>query len=63
MNNQFDVGQTVWLKIGARPPVGVKILEKLDGGMYLLDWSASGFNPLLNSVRIPAKSIFAEPNE
>jgi hypothetical protein len=63
MSAQFEAGQTVWLKIGTRPLVGVKVLEKLDGDMYRLDWAPSGFNPLLNSVRIPAKSIFTEPKE
>lgn len=56
----FEQGQMVWIRIGVRPPLNIRIVEVLDDGFYRLDWGSCGFNALLNTVRIPASSIRAE---
>lgn len=57
MTHKFSEGQTVFVKIGNRLLLEMVVLECLEGLMYRLDWSGSGFNSLLNAVRIPEKSI------
>jgi hypothetical protein len=61
VNHKFQRGQTVFVRIGSRPPLEMVVIECLEGLMYRLDWSLSGFDPLLNAVRIPEKSIFGSP--
>jgi len=61
VSHKFNEGQVVFVKIGDRPLVEMVVLERLEGLLYRLDWSHSGFNSLLNSVRIPEKSICEKP--
>lgn len=51
----------VWLKIGDRPAMNIRIVKRLEGDRYRLDWGQCGFNSILNTVSIPAKSLSAEP--
>jgi hypothetical protein len=61
MGVKRSVGDIVWLKIGDRPPMKTRVLECLAGDLYLLDWGSCGFNAILNTVRIPGKSLHSEP--
>lgn len=57
MKQVYEENGVVVVKIGERPPMNIRVLKRLDGDFYLLDWGACGFNSLLNTVRIPAASI------
>lgn len=57
MSQVYEKDSLVVIKIGQRPPLKIRVLERLDGDFYLLDWSECGFNSLLNTVRIPATSL------
>lgn len=61
MGVKHSKGDFVWLKIGSRPPMRIMIIETLNDDFYLLDWGSCGFNSLLNTVRIPGKSLRTEP--
>jgi hypothetical protein len=60
MGAKHSAGDFVWLKIGGRPPIKMMIVECLEGDMYFLDWGSCGFNAILNTVRIPGKSLMLE---
>jgi len=59
----YSEGQTVWVKIGERSPMQMRVLEKLAGGMYRLDWTLSGFSEVLNTVKVSGSSMSSEPQE
>jgi hypothetical protein len=61
MGAKRSVGDFVWLKIGERPPIKMMIVECLGDDLYFLDWGSCGFNAILNTVRIPGKSLRSEP--
>ncbi len=61
MNHKFQRGKIVFVRIGSRPPLEMVVIECLEGLMYRLDWSRSGFDSLLNTVRVPEKSISGSP--
>lgn len=55
----YEENSVVVIKIGERPPMNIKVLKRLEGNLYLLDWGSCGFNSLLNTVRIPVTSILS----
>jgi len=59
----YEENGAVMVKIGERPPMTIRVLKRLDGDFYLLDWGACGFNSLLNTVRIPVDSILSVATE
>jgi hypothetical protein len=61
MGTKFKAGDLVWMRIGERPPVRIRVLGVADNGLYLLDWSSCGFNALLNTVRISGRRLSLEP--
>lgn len=56
MAHKYKVGDTVTLKIGERPLLHIKVIEKVMRAKkphYLLNWAAAGYHELLNTVAIP----------
>jgi hypothetical protein len=60
MGTKHRVGDFVWLRIGERPPMKIMIVECLKDDFYFLDWGSCGFNAILNTVKIPGKSLLLE---
>lgn len=63
MTRKYKRNQMVWLKIGDRPAINIKVVDKVDNDHYLLDWGGCGFNSILNTVRIPFKSLSLKPQK
>jgi hypothetical protein len=58
--HKYEEGDIVWVKVGNRDPFQTKILEKVirnNGCFYRVEWSAGGFNELLNTVAISENSL------
>ena len=56
MMHKFKKGDLVLVKIGERK-VEMRVVDLIEGLLYKLDWTLCGYNPLLNTVRIPEKSL------
>jgi hypothetical protein len=56
---KYRVGQVVTLKIGERPLLHLKVLERADrrGPHYKLDWGSCGYHELLNTIAVPERVL------
>ena len=63
MGKNHRAGDFVWIKIGERPPMEIRVIERTKDDRYLLDWGSCGFNSLLNTVRIPSSSLRGAPQD
>jgi hypothetical protein len=56
---KYEIGALLRLRIGARPVLNVTVIACVDKKTphYRIDWTAHGFNELLNDVPIPETSF------
>jgi hypothetical protein len=56
--HKFKPDEIVMLKLKERDPMGIRILERVEGKpFYRLDWESCGFNKILNTVAISESAL------
>ena len=56
MMHKFKKDDLVLVKMGERK-LEMRVIDLADGLFYRLDWTLCGYNSLLNTVKIPEKSL------